>query len=106
MTEGVTATARSWRLRAGLRPGPVHAIWRRGLSERSACPACPACPEQREGTSSCGAETPQSSSPRRAGTTPRKTKAKILDPRSESGMTEGWIPDRGLSLTFLIEDRA
>ncbi len=47
-----------------------------------------------EGTSSCGAETPQSSSPRRAGATPRKTKAKILDPRSRSGMTEGWMPDQ------------
>ncbi len=41
--------------------------------------------------------------PRRAGTTPRKTKAKILDPRSRpvldvlnrgSGMTEGWMPDQ------------
>ena len=34
----------SRRLRAGLRPGPVHAIWWRGLSERSACP------ERSEGT--------------------------------------------------------
>ncbi len=113
MTEGVTAKARSWRRRAGLRPGPVHAIWGRGLSERSefrsphtrdrgaGTPWGPRpgatgfgsfCRNKR--TSSCGAETPQSSSPRRAGATPRETKAKILDPRSGSGMTESWMPDQ------------
>ena len=79
-----------------------------------------------EGTSSCGAETPQDKSKNPGSPIPlsvipdlirnpvsfactneprAKDKSTTLDPRSESGMTEGWIPDRGLSLTFLIEDR-
>ncbi len=90
-----------------------------------------------EGTSSCGAETPQSSFPRHAGAKPRRRKnhdtgSSIknveddrqrrkskdpgspigagddgrLDARSEPGMTEGWIIDRGLSLTlFSVSNR-
>ena len=100
MTEGVTAKARSWRLRAGLRPGPVHAIWGRGLSERSEFRS----PHTRDrGAAPPGghARAPlvlgpfaETKGPRRAGPKPRKTKAKILDPRSRSGMTEGWMPDQ------------
>ena len=102
----------SWRLRAGLGPGPVHFIWGRGLSERSEFRS-PHHRDRGTGTPSwgprpgangfgffcrnkrlvlSGAEGSLAKEPRRAGAKPRRRKGNNPGCPIKPGMTEGGFP--------------